>query len=467
MRLKREMTSRHLFMISLGGIIGTGLFLGSGLTISQAGPLGAVLSYIVGGTIMYLTMLCLGEMAVHMPVSGSFQTYTTRFIGPGVGYAVGWIYWLGWAVTVALEITAAGSLMDRWFPSIPIVVWCALFTAILFGLNAVSAKAFGEAEFWFSSLKVLAIICFIGLGGAAWFGWIDMTSARPETMFANFTAHGLFPNGVLGVLTTMIAVNFAFQGTELIGVAAGESNDPEKSIPKAIRNTVWRTFIFFVLSITIVGALIPYETASGISSPFIMVFDAIGIPYAADLMNIVVLTALLSVGNSGLYAATRMLWSMSQEGMISKKLAIVNSRGVPMRALCITMLFAMLSLLTAFFAEDTVFIWLLSLAGLGAQVGWISISASQIAFRRQFIKDGHSVRELKFKTPFFPVLPILSFSLNVLVLVSLAFQADQRIALYIGVPFFLLTWGSYHLFVKGRHLVAQTERQAAGSKLES
>lgn len=466
MQLKRAMTSRHLFMISLGGIIGTGLFLGSGLTISQAGPLGAVLSYIVGGTIMYLTMLCLGEMAVHMPVSGSFQTYTTRFIGPGIGFAVGWIYWLGWAVTVALEITAAGSLMDRWFPNVPVVIWCALFTVILFGLNAISAKAFGEAEFWFSSLKVLAILFFIGLGGAAWFGWIDMAAERPATLFANFTANGWFPNGALGVLTTMIAVNFAFQGTELIGVAAGESSDPEKSIPKAIRNTVWRTFIFFVLSITIIGALIPYESASGISSPFIMVFDAIGIPYAADLMNIVVLTALLSVGNSGLYAATRMLWSMSQEGMISKKLAIVNQRGVPMRALAFTMLFAMLSLLTAFFAEDTVFIWLLSIAGLGAQVGWISISASQIAFRRQFIKSGHTLDELKFKTPFFPVLPIVSFSLNLLVLISLGFQADQRVALYLGVPFFLLTWASYHLFVKGKHLAAKSEQQAASSTLQ-
>jgi arginine/ornithine permease len=161
-------------MISLGGIIGTGLFLGSGLTISQAGPLGAVLSYIVGGTIMYLTMLCLGELAVFLPVTGSFQTYTTRFIGPGIGFAVGWIYWLGWAVMVALELTAAGSLMDRWFPNVPVVVWCTVFTVLLFGLNAVSAKAFGEAEFWFSSLKVLANLFFIILGGAAWFGWLPM-----------------------------------------------------------------------------------------------------------------------------------------------------------------------------------------------------------------------------------------------------------------------------------------------------
>ncbi|WP_214859765.1 MULTISPECIES: amino acid permease [Exiguobacterium] len=466
MQLKREMTSRHLFMISLGGIIGTGLFLGSGLTISQAGPLGAVLSYIVGGTIMYLTMLCLGELAVYLPVSGSFQTYTTRFIGPGVGFAVGWIYWLGWAVTVALEITAAGSLMDRWFPNVPVVVWCTVFTVLLFGLNAVSAKAFGEAEFWFSSLKVLAILFFIILGGAAWFGWLPMEADRPTSLFANFTASGWFPNGILGVLTTMIAVNFAFQGTELIGVAAGESDTPEKSIPKAIRNTVWRTFIFFVLSITIVGALIPYETAGGVSSPFIMVFDAIGIPYAADLMNIVVLTALLSVGNSGLYAATRMLWAMAQEGMISKKLSYVNARGVPMRALLFTMMFAMLSLLTAFFAEDTVFIWLLSLAGLGAQVGWISISASQLAFRRQFVRNGHDVSELKFKTPLYPVLPLISLTLNVVVLVSLAFQADQRIALYIGVPFFLVMWGSYHLFVKGKHLSAQSDIRVAPSQLD-
>ncbi|GED56034.1 amino acid permease [Brevibacillus formosus] len=436
-QLKRTMNSRHLFMISLGGVIGTGLFLGSGYTISQAGPVGAILSYLVGGFIMYLTMLCLGELTVAMPVAGSFQTYMTRFVSPALGFGVGWLYWLGWAVTVALELLSAGLLMQRWFPDSPVWMWCAIFGAVLFLLNALSARAFGESEFWFSSIKVSAIILFIILGGAAMFGLIDLKNGQPAPMFSNFTESPLLPLGITGLLMTMITVNFSFQGTELIGIAAGESANPEKTIPKAIRNTVWRTLVFFILAIAIVAAMIPHQQAGVIESPFVMVFDSIGIPYAADIMNFVVLTALLSVGNSGLYAATRMLYSLSKEGMASKKLGAVNGKGIPMNALLITFAIALLSLLSGIFAEDTVFMVLLSIAGLGAQVGWISISASQLAFRRHYLKNGGKLEDLKFRTPLYPVLPLISLILNLLVLVSLAFDPEQRIALYCGVPFMI------------------------------
>ncbi|GEC88861.1 amino acid permease [Brevibacillus brevis] len=436
-QLKRTMNSRHLFMISLGGVIGTGLFLGSGYTISQAGPVGAIISYLVGGFIMYLTMLCLGELTVAMPVAGSFQTYMTRFVSPALGFGVGWLYWLGWAVTVALELLSSGLLMQRWFPDSPVWMWCAIFGAVLFLLNALSARAFGESEFWFSSIKVSAIILFIILGGVAMFGLIDLKNGQPAPMFSNFTESPLLPLGITGLLMTMITVNFSFQGTELIGIAAGESENPEKTIPKAIRNTVWRTLVFFILAIAIVAAMIPHQQAGVIESPFVMVFDSIGIPYAADIMNFVVLTALLSVGNSGLYAATRMLYSLSKEGMASKKLGAVNGKGIPMNALLITFAIALLSLLSGIFAEDTVFMVLLSIAGLGAQVGWISISASQLAFRRHYLKNGGKLEDLKFRTPLYPILPLISLILNLLVLVSLAFDPEQRIALYCGVPFMI------------------------------
>lgn len=446
--LKRTMKSRHLFMISLGGVIGSGLFLGSGYTISEAGPMGAILSYLVGGFIMFLTMLCLGELSVAMPVSGSFQTYTTKFIGPGTGFALGWLYWLGWSVTVALEFLAAGQLMERWFPDTPIWIWSAIFAVLLFSLNALSARAFAESEFWFSSIKILAILLFIALGGAAMFGFIDLNSGQDAPFLANFTAHGLLPNGFTALIITMIAVNFSFQGTELIGIAAGESEDPEKTIPKSIKQTVWRTLVFFVLAIFVVAGLIPMEKAGVVESPFVVVFDSIGIPYAADIMNFVILTALLSVGNSGLYAATRMLYAMSKEKMASPQLTKVNKRGVPFNALLLTMSIALLSLLSGFFAAETVFVWLLSIAGLGAQVGWISITASQIAFRRKFIREGGRVEDLKFKTPLYPVLPIIALTLNIIVLSSLAFDADQRLALYLGVPFVIACYLIYHFRIK-------------------
>lgn len=391
--LKRSMKARHLFMISLGGCIGTGFFLGSGYTIQQAGPTGAILSYIVGGVIMYLTMLCLGELSVAMPVSGSFQTYTTKFIGPGTGFAIGWLYWLGWAVTVALEFLSAGQLMQRWFPESPVWMWCAIFGTLIFLLNALSAKAFGETEFLFSTIKILAILMFIAVGGAAMFGFIDIESGKDAPFLSNFYAEGLLPNGLTALLITMIAVNFSFQGTELIGIAAGESENPEETIPKSIKQTVWRTFFFFVLSVFLLAGMIPMEEAGVVESPFVVVLDSIGVPYSADIMNFIILTALLSVANSGLYAATRMLYSLSREGMASPKLGKVNHRGVPFNALVITLAITCLSLLSGFFAAETVFVWLLSLAGLGAQIGWIAITASQLAFRRKYIREGGKVED--------------------------------------------------------------------------
>ncbi|MDQ6597267.1 amino acid permease [Bacillus salipaludis] len=457
--LKRTMKARHIFMISLGGVIGSGLFLGSGYTISQAGPTGAILSYIVGGFIMFLTMLCLGELSVAMPVSGSFQTYTTKFIGPGTGFALGWLYWLGWAVTVALELLSAGQMMQRWFADTPVWIWSAVFAIILFALNALSARAFAEAEFWFASIKIAAIVLFIVLGGAAMFGLVHMKGGTPAPFLSNFTAHGLLPHGLTALLITMITVNFSFQGTELIGIAAGESEEPEKTIPQSIKQTVWRTLFFFVLAVFVVAGLIPMNKAGVVESPFVVVFDSIGIPYAADIMNFVILTALLSVANSGLYAATRMLFAMSKEKMTSPALTKVSKRGVPINALVITMVIALLSLLSGFFAEETVFLWLLSVAGLGAQVGWISITASQIAFRRKFIREGGKVEDLKFRTPFFPLVPILGLTLNIIVLASLAFDKDQRLALYLGVPFVIACYLIYHFKIKKNREQDGTESQ--------
>ncbi|MCL6708792.1 amino acid permease [Priestia aryabhattai] len=455
--LKRTMKTRHLFMISLGGCIGTGFFLGSGYTINEAGPMGAMISYLVGGIIMYLTMLCLGELSVAMPVAGSFQTYSTKFIGPATGFAIGWLYWLGWAVTVALEFLAAGQLMQRWFPGSPVWLWCAIFGALIFSLNALSAKAFGETEFWFSSVKIFAIIMFIVVGGAAMFGFIDMKSGQEAPLLSNFFAEGLFPNGVTALLITMITVNFSFQGTELIGIAAGESENPEKTIPKAIKQTVWRTLFFFVLSVFVLASMIPREKAGVVESPFVVVLDSVGVPYAADIMNFIILTALLSVANSGFYAATRMLYSLSREGMASPALGKVNKRGVPFNALLITLVISCFSLLSSVVAAKTVFVWLISLAGLGAQIGWIAITASLLAFRRAYVAKGGKVEDLKFRTPLYPVLPIVALITNCIVMISLAFDPEQRMALYCGGIFFIGCYVYYYLKIRKQNQSKQEQ----------
>jgi arginine/ornithine permease len=449
--LKRELKSRHLFMIALGGVIGTGLFLGSGYTIHEAGPGGAIVAYLFGGLVMYLTMLCLGELAVALPDAGSYQTYATKYISPSAGYVIGWLSWLNWSVTVGLELLTVSILMKRWFPDVPSWIWCVVFAVVLFAINALSSRSFAEVEFWFASIKVITIIAFIVLGGAAMFGLLEMKGGKPAPMFSNFTDHGgLFPNGLAAILVTMIGVNFSFQGTELVGVAAGESENPEKTVPKAINNTVWRILIFFVLAIFVLAGLFPWQKAGLVESPFVVVFDSIGIPYAADIVNFVIITAVLSVANSGLYATSRVLWSMSRQGMVSPFFSKLSKNGVPINALIASMLIGCLSLLCGIYAEDTVYLWLLSIAGFGAVVVWASIALSAYLGRKAFIKQGGDVKDLKFKTPLYPIVPLLALTFNVVVIISLAFIPEQRMALYCGIPFMLACYIYYHFVAKHR-----------------
>lgn len=431
-------------MISIGGVIGTGLFLGSGYTIHQAGPGGAVLAYLVGGLLMYLVMLCLGELSVAMPVAGSFQTYASKYIGPATGFTIGWLYWLNWAMTVGIEFTAAGSLMKRWFPETPIWIWCIVFGVVLFLLNALSARSYAETEFWFASIKVVTILLFIIIGGAAMFGFIPMGGNQAAPMFSHFTDDGgLFPNGISAVLLTMIAVNFAFQGTELIGVTAGESENPEKDIPKAINNTVWRILFFYIISMIVLVGLFPWKEAGLLESPFVAVFEKIGIPYSADIMNFVLLTSVLSVGNSGLYAASRMLWALSRDKMASPFLGKLSKNGTPVNALLVTLGIAWLSLMSSVVAEDTVYLWLLSIAGMAGMVVWMGIAASHFLFRKRFLQSGGELTDLKYHAPLYPVVPLVAFGLCAIILVSLVFIPDQRMAIYCGVPF---TAGCYLVY---------------------
>ncbi|MBP5119647.1 amino acid permease [Pseudomonas protegens] len=450
--LTRSLKSRHIFMLSLGGVIGTGLFMGSGVTINQGGPWGAILSYLVAGFLMYLVMVCLGELSVQMPVSGSFQAHATKYIGPATGFMIGWVYWMSWATTVGLEFTAAGMLMQRWFPGVPIWYWSALFVALLFGINALATRAFGEAEYWFAGIKVLAILSFIVVGALVIFGVIDLPSGAPAPMFDNLKGDSLFPNGLPAVFAVMMTVVYAFQGCEIMGVAAGETDQPEKSIPRAVRNVVFRVLIFYVLAVMVLAAIIPWQQAGLVESPFVQVFDMVGIPYAADLMNFVILTAILSVGNSGLYASTRILWAMSKSGMAPKVLSPLSKQGVPLRALFITLCFALISLMTSFIAADTLFMVLMAVSGMAGTVTWIVIALAQYRFRRQFLREGGQLEQLKYRAPWFPLVPLLCIVLCSSLFVFLALDETQRPSLYWGSGFILLCYGAYYLMQRKRQL---------------
>ncbi len=445
---RRKMESRHIVMLSLGGVIGTGLFLSTGYTLEQAGRIGTILSYLVGALAVYLVMLCLGELAVHMPETGAFHSYATKYIGSGTGYTVAWLYWLTWTVALGSEFTAAGLLMQRWFPDVPVWLFSALFVVMILGINVLTVRLFAEVEFWFSAVKVLTILVFIILGAAAIVGFLPLADGSQAPLLAPLTEGGLFPNGAFAILMTMLAVNFAYSGTELIGIAAGEAVDPKRTVPLAIRTTVFRLVLFFVGTIIVLAILLPNDSKGVLESPFVAVFERIGLPFAADIMNFVILTAILSAANSGLYAASRMLWSLSDQRMITPFFSKLNTGGVPTRAVLFSMLGGLLALFSSVYAPGSVYIALVSISGLAVVVVWMSISASQFMFRRRYLQEGNDVADLVYRTPWYPFVPILSFLMCLASLIGIAFDPTQRVALYFGVPFIALCYVVHHLTKK-------------------
>nr|WP_239457602.1 amino acid permease [Bifidobacterium pullorum] len=442
------MESRHLTMISLGGVIGTGLFLSSGQTIHQAGPLGAILAYAIGSLLVYLVMLSLGELSVAMPYAGSFHLYARRFIGPGTAFTVAILYWLNWAVALASEFTAAGLLMQRWFPGSPTWAWSAAFIVLVFVLNILSVRLYGESEFWFASVKVVAIVAFILIGLLAICGAIPITGAdgarQPAPGLTHLTEGGGFPNGALPVFSTLLTVVFAFSGTEVVGVAAGETRDPGTAIPKAVHTTVLRLAIFFIGSIGVMAALIPWHQAGVETSPFVLVFQSIGMPFAGDIMNFVVLTAVLSAANSGLYVSSRMVWSLAQERMIPHALAKTNFHGVPVWAVACSMAGSLLALLSSVVAASTVYLALVAISGLATLVVWMSVAVCHIRFRRQWVRDGHRAEELGYRAPWFPLVPVAALVMCVGALVLVAADPAQRSTLLAMVPFMALCYAVHY-----------------------
>ncbi|MCO6545571.1 MAG: S-methylmethionine permease [Gilliamella sp.] len=441
-QFKRTMKTRHLVMLSLGGVIGTGLFFNTGYIIATAGAIGTIIAYLIGALVIYLVMLCLGELAVAMPETGAFHTYASRFISPGTGYTVAWLYWLTWTVALGSSLTAAGLCMQYWFPTVSVWIWCLIFCIVIFALNTITAQFFAESEFWFSIIKIITIIIFIVAGTAAIFGFVPMKNNIPAPFLHNITDNGWFPNGITPIIMTMVSVNFAFSGTELIGIAAGETHNPEKSIPLAIKTTILRLIFFFIGTIIVLAALLPMDQAGVITSPFVMVFENIGISYAADIFNFVILTAILSAANSGLYASGRMMWSLSNKGALPKCFAKLTNKGIPMTAIAMSMLGGLLALFSSVIAPDTVFVALTAISGFAVVAVWLSICASHYFFRKQLSENQKNA--LKYKAPFYPFVPILGFILCLIACIGLAFDPEQRIALYCGIPFVIVCFIAHH-----------------------
>ncbi|WP_343101587.1 amino acid permease [Romboutsia sp. MSSM.1001216sp_RTP31141st1_G3_RTP31141_220114] len=448
--LKRGLKARHLNMIALGGSIGTGIFLAMGDTIYQAGPGGALVAYGLVGIMVYFLITSLGEMATFMPISGSFSSYATKFIDPALGFALGWNYWYNWAITIAAEMVAGSLVMKFWFPNIPGVYWSLLFLIIIVGLNFLSSKAYGESEYWFAGVKVVTVIIFLIIGVLMIVGIIG----SDEIGFHNyFIKDGPFHGGIKSIFAIFLVAGFSFQGTELIGVAAGESENPEKTIPRAIKSIFWRILIFYLGTIIVLGAIIPFTQAGVSESPFTMVFEKAGIAGAASLMNAVILTSVLSAGNSGMYASSRMLHSMAKDGLAPKLFAKTNKRGVPVNALILTTIVASFCFLTGVFAESTVYVWLVAASGLAGFIAWVGIAICHYRFRKAYTHQGNNLKDLKFTAKWYPFGPILALIMCIVIIIGQGYSCIKPdgidwsglIASYIGIPLFLSIYIGYKI----------------------
>ncbi len=465
--LRRTLRARHLTMIAIGGSIGTGLFVASGATIAQAGPGGALAAYALIGVMVYFLMTSLGELAAYMPVAGSFATYGALYVEEGFGFALGWNYWYNWAVTIAVELAAAQIVMKYWFPDTPGILWSALFLGVMFLFNAISVRGFGEAEYWFALIKVATVIAFIVTGTLMIFGILHGSVSTIPAGLHNLTlGDAPFVGGLPALIGVAMIAGFSFQGTELIGIAAGESADPAKTIPRAVRQVFWRILLFYVLAILIIGILIPYTDPNLLKndvetlgvSPFTLVFKHAGLAVAAGVMNAVILTAVLSAGNSGMYASTRMLYNLATEGRAPRIFARLTRNGVPLLALLATTAVGALCFLTSLFESKAVYLWLLNLSGMTGFIAWLGIAVSHYRFRRGYIAQGLDLARLPYHSPFFPYGPIFAFALCIIITLGQNYQAFMAgkidwltvVATYIGIPIFLLIWLGYRVVRKTR-----------------
>ena len=371
-KLNRSLQTRHMSMIALGGCIGTGLFVALGGAIAGAGPGGTVVAYIIIAIMVYFLMASLGEMAAHNPVTGTFCEYAGKYVDPALGFSTGWSYWFNWAITIATEVIAAAFIMQYWFPGSSIMLWSLFFFLLVLGLNLFSVRVYGEVEYWLSFIKVSTVIIFIIVGIISIFGLIGN---HDNVGFTNWhIGDAPFHGGFWGFIAVFMIAGFSFQGSELIGVTAGEAKDPEKSIPKAIKQTFWRLVIFYILAVVVISFLIPYTNPNLLASsnshdasisPFTMVFQNAGLQSAATVMNVIILTAIISACNASMYSATRILWHLGKIGHAPKVFMKTNSVGTPVLALLTTALIGSSFFFVAFAGSGQIFMWLVNISSLG------------------------------------------------------------------------------------------------------
>ena len=445
MSLAQKLKVRHINMIAIGGSIGTGIFLASGYTISIGGPGGALLSYCLMALVVYFLMTSLAEMSAYKPTTGTFCEYSVQYVGKSFGVAVGYNYWLNWALTIAAEISAASLIMGYWYPDVPSVLFsCVFFSAILL-CNIVSVRLYGEIEYVMSFVKLSVIIVFIILGAL-------MVFKQPH-----FGAHNWkigdapFHNGFFGFISVFLFAGFSFQGTELVGVASGETQDPAVTIPKSIKYVFWRLTLFYILSIAIITLLIPYNDVhltfqDNVSmSPYTFVFEKYISNYAADLINFIILIAVLSAANASMYSSTRILWYLGKTKQAPRIFTKLNTYAIPLPALLASALVGALVFLSSFVGNGVLFSYLVQISSLSGFIAWFAIALSHYQFRRKYLaaEGGESV--LPYKAKLYPYAQL--FSMAVLIFIICAQCIPIIYSSKFGIFDLLITYSSVILFL--------------------
>jgi AAT family amino acid transporter/aromatic amino acid transport protein AroP len=431
--MHRGLKNRHIQMIALGGAIGTGLFYGSAQSIQLAGP-AITLSYLIGGLVIFWIMRMLGEMSVDEPVSGSFSHYAYKYWGEFPGFLSGWNYWFNYIIVSMAELTAVGIYINYWFPDVPHWASALVFLVLITAANLVNVKLYGEFEFWFAIIKVVAIIGMIVLGILVIFTGVG----GHATGFSNLWSHGGFmPKGAWGMMLSLVIVMFSFGGIELIGITAGEADNPKKSIPKAINQVIWRILIFYVGALSVLMIIYPWNKVGLSGSPFVEIFSKMGIPAAATILNIVVLTAALSVYNSGIYSNARMLFSLAQQGNAPKLFTRLSSSGVPVAGVLASSGLTLFAVILNYLIPGKVFMYLISIAIIAAVINWTMIIVTNLKFRKA---KGQAVQELEFKTPWHPYTNYISLAFLVLIVGLMTQIEDMKMAVYLLPAWLLILW---------------------------
>ena len=439
--LRRGLKSRHVQMIAIGGTIGVGLFLGSASAIQKAGP-GLTLSYAFGAVAIYFIMRALGELLLYRPVSGSFSTYAEEFIGPWAGFATGWSYWFMWVATGMAEISAVGVYVHYWFPAVPQWVPAFITLALLFSANLLAVKLFGEVEFWFALLKVATIVVTIGLGLTIiilkW-GELGKTAG-----FSNLWTHGGFlPFGALGVLLSMQMVMFAYQGVELVGVSAGETENPEQALPEAINGVLYWMAALYVGSLLIIMSLVAWNRLSPDASPFVLVFEKVGIPAGAQIINLVVITAAASACNSGIFSTGRMLHSLAKANHAPRIFGKLNGRNIPAIGVAASTGAMLVGVALNYVVPKQVFVYVTSVSLVGSVWTWAMIVIAHLGYRKAIARNEKP--PVAYRMPGSPYTNGFAIAFLVGVAMLLSLDQDTRIALYVAPVWFAILGAGYQI----------------------